>query len=102
MTVWVADAHAHVQRLVSAVRIATVFECITEEQRSVVRLLWAKGLIEKGIHKEIFPVYIGKCLSCKAVPPGWQNFADEEVETEMRKWLRQSPKASVLRDSTHW
>jgi hypothetical protein len=29
----------------------------TEEQRSVVRYLWAKGLSSKDIHKEIFPVY---------------------------------------------
>jgi hypothetical protein len=32
-----------------------------------VRLFWAKGLSEKDIHKEIFPVYGGKCLSRKAV-----------------------------------
>jgi hypothetical protein len=29
--------------------------------------LWAKGLIVKDIHKEMFPVYGGKCLFCKAV-----------------------------------
>jgi hypothetical protein len=39
----------------------------TEEQRSVVRFLWAKGLNAKGIHKEMFPVYGGKCLSRKAL-----------------------------------
>jgi hypothetical protein len=38
MTVEVADAHAHGQRLVSVVKVATVLdECTTEEQRSVVR-----------------------------------------------------------------
>jgi hypothetical protein len=42
-------------------------ECNTEEQRSVVLLLWAKGLNAKHIHKEIFLVYGGKCLSGKAV-----------------------------------
>jgi hypothetical protein len=41
----------------------------TEEQRSVVRFLWPKGLNAKDIHKEMFPVYVGKCLSHKAVPP---------------------------------
>jgi hypothetical protein len=41
-------------------------EFITEEQRSLVRFLWAKGLIAKNIHKEIFPVYGAKCLSRKA------------------------------------
>jgi hypothetical protein len=29
--------------------------------------LWAKGLEAKDIHKEMFPVYGGKCLSRKAV-----------------------------------
>jgi hypothetical protein len=69
MTAKVADAHAHVQRLVLVVKMATVLEeYITEKQRSVVRfILWAKGLNAMGIHKEMFPV--GKCLSRKAVPP---------------------------------
>jgi hypothetical protein len=39
----------------------------TEEQRSVVRFLWATGLNAKDIHIEIFPFYCGKCLSPKAV-----------------------------------
>jgi hypothetical protein len=39
----------------------------TEEQRSVVRFLWAKGLNAKDIHEEMFLVYGGKCLSRKAV-----------------------------------
>jgi hypothetical protein len=48
--------------------MATVLEeCTTEEQRSVVRILWAKGLNEKGVHEEMFPVYGGKCLSLKVV-----------------------------------
>jgi hypothetical protein len=29
--------------------------------------LWAKGFNARDIHKEIFPVYSGKCLSCKKV-----------------------------------
>jgi hypothetical protein len=28
----------------------------TEEQRCVVRFLWAKGLTANNIHKEMFPV----------------------------------------------
>jgi hypothetical protein len=49
--------------------MATVLEdCINEEQRSLMCFfLWLKGLITKDIHKEIFPVYGGKCLSRKAV-----------------------------------
>jgi hypothetical protein len=42
-------------------------ECTTEEQCSILRYLWAKGLNVKDIHKEMFPVYEGKCLSRKAV-----------------------------------
>jgi hypothetical protein len=41
--------------------------CTAEEQRSVVRFLWAKGPKAQDIHKEMFPVYSGKCLSRKAV-----------------------------------
>jgi hypothetical protein len=51
----------------------TVFEgCTTKEQSSVVRFLWTKELNAKVIHKEMFPVYGAKCLSCKAVPLWWQ------------------------------
>jgi hypothetical protein len=43
MTGWVADAHAHVQRLVSVVQMVTVLEeCTNEVQRFVVRFLFAK------------------------------------------------------------
>jgi hypothetical protein len=39
-----------------------------EKYRSFVRsLLWAKELNAEDIHEEMFPVYGGKCLSCKAV-----------------------------------
>jgi hypothetical protein len=63
MTVKVADAHAHVQRLVSVLKMATVIEeCTAKKQCYVVRFLWAKGLYAKDIHKEMFPVYGGKCL----------------------------------------
>jgi hypothetical protein len=48
----VADAHEHVQRLVSVVKMTTALEeCNTEEQRSVVLLLWRKRLNTKDIHK---------------------------------------------------
>jgi hypothetical protein len=51
----------HVPRLVSVVKMTTVLEeNSTEEQCSVVVLLWANGLDAKGIHKEIFPIYSGK------------------------------------------
>jgi hypothetical protein len=52
------------------------------------------GRSVKDIHKEMFFVYGGKCLPRKAVH-NWVEksvrlFADEEeLETEVRKWLRQ-------------
>jgi hypothetical protein len=63
-------------------------EYITEEQNSVVRFLWAKGLNAKHIKREMFPVYNEKCFSRKEVHNWWHTFADEEAETEARKWLR--------------
>jgi hypothetical protein len=72
-------------------------DCATEEQSSFVRSLWAKGFNKKDIHKEMYPVYSGKCLSCKAVH-NWvqkhgKRFADDEVvEMEVQKLLRQQSK----------
>jgi hypothetical protein len=57
MTVYVAEAHAHVQRLVSVVKMVTMLEeCTAEEQRPVALFLWAKGLNIKDINKEMFHV----------------------------------------------
>jgi hypothetical protein len=54
--------------LVSVVEMVTVLEeCISKEQCSVARFLWANGLNTKDIHKEMFPVCGGKCLLRKAV-----------------------------------
>jgi hypothetical protein len=48
--------------------MATVLEeCTIEEQRSVVRFLWANGHNVKDIHKDIFSVYGEKCLPRKEV-----------------------------------
>jgi hypothetical protein len=59
---------SHVKRLVSVVKMATVIEEYgTEEQRSVGRILWAKGLNAKDIHKEVLLVISRKCVSRKAV-----------------------------------
>jgi hypothetical protein len=66
--------HAHVQRLVSVVKTATVLEeCATEDEHCVVLFLWAKGLHTKDIHKEMFPVYGWKCLSREAVRNKYRN-----------------------------
>jgi hypothetical protein len=69
-------------------------ECNAEEQPSFVRFLWTKEPNAKDVHKEMFPLYGVKCLSRKAAH-SWAEkhgklFADdEEVETELRNWLRQ-------------
>jgi hypothetical protein len=64
----VADAHAHVQMLVSVAKMAIVLEGYTTEvQRSVVRFSVCKRSQCKDINKEIFLVYCGKCLSHKEV-----------------------------------
>jgi hypothetical protein len=63
--------------------VTVLEEYPTEKQSSAVRFLWAKRLNAKDIHKEMFPVDGGKCLSRKAVH-NWveKRFADdEEVET---------------------
>jgi hypothetical protein len=43
--------------------VTVLEECTTQEQNSAVRFLWAKRLNAKDIHKEIFPVYGGKCVA---------------------------------------
>jgi hypothetical protein len=52
---------------------------------------WAKRLNTKDIHEEMFAVYIWKCFCpVKRFSLNGKRFADdEEVETEVRKWLRQ-------------
>jgi hypothetical protein len=57
----------------------------------------ANGLNPKDIHKEMFPVYGGKCLLCKTVHSWVQKRGkrftdDKEVEIEVQKWLRQQSK----------
>jgi hypothetical protein len=45
--------HAHDQKLVLVVKMATILvECTTEEQNSVMRFLWTKRLKAKDIHKK--------------------------------------------------
>jgi hypothetical protein len=85
MTGQIADAHAHVQRLVLVVKMVTVLEeYITAEQRSVVCFLWAKGLNAKYIHTDIIPVFVGKCR-VKMFTTGSRNVADISMMTKRLK-----------------
>jgi hypothetical protein len=71
MIVWVADAHTHVQRLISVVKMATELEeCNTEEQR----LLWAKGHNAKIFTKKCFLFTLGSVCRVKSFTTGWQIF----------------------------
>jgi hypothetical protein len=45
-------------------------ECTTENQRSVVRFLWAKGLAAKDIYKAVFPVMVGSVCGVKRFTAG--------------------------------
>jgi hypothetical protein len=92
------DAYAHVQSLVSVVKW---LPCLSVYYRRAsfcfAFFCGQKNSMKKNIHKEMFSVYGGKCLSHKAVHK-WvekcgKRFADdEEVEMEVWKWLRQQSK----------
>jgi hypothetical protein len=59
--------HAHVQRLVTVVKMATTHEeCTTKKQNSVVHFLWPNGLNAKDIHKKCF-LFMVVTVSRKAV-----------------------------------
>jgi hypothetical protein len=81
--------------LVSVVKMATVLEkYTTEEERSVVLFLWAKVLTAKDIHKEMFPVYGGKCLSREAVHNWVAKFS---LMTKKLKWRCEVAETTVKR-----
>jgi hypothetical protein len=63
---------------------------------------WAKGLSAKDIHKEIFAVYVGKCLPCKAVHNCVEKrLADEEFRNRGMEVADNSRKISILPVSTN-
>jgi lipopolysaccharide/colanic/teichoic acid biosynthesis glycosyltransferase len=89
MIVYVADTHAHVQRLVSVVKMAIVIEvCAIEEQRPV--FFFVSRTECNNIHMEMFPIYGRKCLSRQAVH-NWvekrgKHLVDvTDVETEVQQ-----------------
>jgi hypothetical protein len=83
--------------------MAAVLEIFTAEEQRFFRSFVEKRLSATGIHKEMFLVLGGKCLSHKAVSPWWQRFTDDgKVETELREWLEQQTKDFMLWVSTHW
>jgi hypothetical protein len=73
-----------------------------------VSFLWAKGLNAKDIRKEVFPIYVGKCLSHKAVHNWVEKFSQgrSKVSDDARPVAEvadnNSQKTSMLRASTRW
>jgi hypothetical protein len=66
MEVLAADVRAHVQRLVSVVKMATVLElCITEEQRYVVRFYGQKDTVKMMFIKKCFLFTVGRICRVK-------------------------------------
>jgi hypothetical protein len=95
MAVYVADAHAHVQRLVLVVKMASVLkECSTEDQRSGVHFLWAEWLAAKdnvsylrwevfvAVHNWVEKFYQGRSKVTDDVRPG-----AEVAETTVKRLL---------------
>jgi hypothetical protein len=57
--------------------------------------------------KKCFLFTVGSVCHVKRITSGSRNVAnvshdDEEVETEVRKWLRQQSKTCMLRATRHW
>jgi hypothetical protein len=70
--------------------MATVLDDVLPKSRVLLCVfLWAKGLNAKDIHKEIFPVYGGKCLSRKAVHNWVEKFSQgrSKVADDIRPGL---------------
>jgi hypothetical protein len=90
--------HAHVQKLVSVVKMAIVLEkCTTEEQRSAALLLWAKGLNAKIFIKKYFLFTVRSVCRVKRFTTGSINSLKDVRKSQMmpdlvHKWLRQQSK----------
>jgi hypothetical protein len=94
----VADTHAHVQGLISVVKMATVLkECTTGEQHSVVRFLRANRLNAKDIHKKCFLFTVGSVCHVQRLTIGSRNSLkgvrkSQMLPNQVQNWLRQQPK----------
>jgi hypothetical protein len=93
--------------LVSVVKMVTVLEeCIAEELRSVVQFFFCgqNNLMQKIFIMKCFLFMVESVCHVKRFTTGGKRFADdEEVETEVRKWLRQwSKDFYMLEVLAHW
>jgi hypothetical protein len=72
-----ADAHTHVQRLVSVVKMATAFElCATDEKRSVMRRMFIKIC---------FLFMVGNVCRVKRFTTGSRNSLKDVRKSQMMK-----------------
>jgi hypothetical protein len=80
-----------------------VLEHTIEEQRSVV-FLWTKGFNVKDIHKEMFPVYGGKCLLHKAIHNWMANVSlmTKKLKRRCGSGRDNTRKTNMLLVLTHW
>jgi hypothetical protein len=61
-------------------------ECTTEEQRSVVRFLWANRLNPNNIHKESFPFTVGSVRHIKWFTTQSRNSPKDVRKLQTLKW----------------
>ncbi|PNF31287.1 hypothetical protein B7P43_G12665 [Cryptotermes secundus] len=76
--------------------------CTIEEQHSVECFLYEKGLNAKDIHKEMFPVYCGKCLSCKVVHSWVEKFIEGHSKVATDDAQRGRPDEIVTEANVQW
>jgi hypothetical protein len=94
MTACVADAHAHVQRLVLVVKLATVLEVRTTEEQ---RFYGQKESVQRIFIQKCFLFMVGSVCRVKRFTSGQRNVANVSLmakrlkQTEVRKWLRHQP-----------
>jgi hypothetical protein len=98
MTVYEADAYAHVQMLISVVKMVTVFErYTTEKQRSVVRFCGQKDSMQRIFIKKCFLFTVGSVCRVKRFTTGSRNSLknvrkSQMMPYQMRMCLRQQSK----------
>jgi hypothetical protein len=84
MTAYVADMLALIQRLVAVIKMATVLEeFVTQEQRSLVRFLWAKDSMQMIFIKKCFLFTVGSVCCVKLFIAGSRNSLNEFRKSQM-------------------
>jgi hypothetical protein len=93
------NAHVHVQRLVSVVKMPTVFKhCNTEEQHSVVHFFCVqKDSMQRIFIEKLFLFTVGSVCHIKRFTTVSRNSLKDVRKSQMmpdqlRKWLRQQSK----------